>query len=48
LGKILEQKNILQVNILEANDEKDILIKQLLQEKEELKNILKEMKNKFK
>lgn len=43
LGKILEQKNI-----LEANDEKDILIKQLLQEKEELKNILKEMKNKFK
>ena len=48
LGKILEQKNILQVNILEANDEKDTLIKQLLQEKEELKNILKEMKNKFK
>ena len=44
LGKILEQKNI----IFEPIDEKDILIKQLLEEKEELKNILKEMKNKFK
>ena len=44
LGKILEQKNITII----PTDEKDILIKQLLEEKEELKNILKEMKNKFK
>ena len=44
LGKIIEQKNITTLII----DEKDILIKQLLQEKEELKNILKEMKDKFK
>ncbi len=39
LGKILEQKNI-----IEVNDEKDILIKQLLDEKKELMNILKEIK----
>lgn len=44
LGKIIEQKNITSTVI----DEKDILIKQLLQEKEELKNILKELKDKFK
>ena len=40
LGKILEQKNILQVE-----DEKDILIKQLLKEKEEMQNILMQIKN---
>lgn len=40
LGKILEQKNILQVE-----DEKDILIKQLLKEKEEMQNILLQIKN---
>ena len=37
LGKIVEQKNILQVE-----DEKDILIKKLLKEKEELESKLKE------
>ncbi len=39
LGKILEQKNI-----PEIDDEKDILIKQLLDEKKELMNILEEIK----
>ncbi|MGE0051094.1 MAG: hypothetical protein AB7S49_06160 [Arcobacter sp.] len=39
LGKILEQKNI-----PEVDDEKDILIKQLLDEKKELMNILEEIK----
>jgi hypothetical protein len=41
LGKIIEQKNIVTIP---TTDEKDILIKQLLQEKEELQNILKEIK----
>ncbi len=40
LGKILEQKNILK----EVEDEKDILIKQLLNEKQELMNVLDEIK----
>lgn len=40
LGKILEQKNISQVE-----DEKDILIKQLLKEKKEMQNILMQIKN---
>ncbi len=40
LGKILEQKNISQLE-----DEKDILIKQLLKEKEEMQNILMQIKN---
>lgn len=43
LGRIIEQKNITSV----VSDEKDILIKELLKEKEELKNILKEIKGKF-
>ena len=41
LGKILEQKNIAEI---EVEDEKDILIKQLLNEKKELLNILNEIK----
>lgn len=41
LGKILEQKNIAEI---EVEDEKDILIKQLLDEKKELMNILEEIK----
>lgn len=41
LGKILEQKNIAEI---EVEDEKDILIKQLLNEKEELLNILNDIK----
>ena len=40
LGKILEQKNILK----EVEDEKDILTKQLLNEKQELMNVLDEIK----
>lgn len=40
LGKILEQKNILK----EVEDEKDILIKQLLNEKQELMNVIDEIK----
>lgn len=40
LGKILEQKNILN----EVVDEKDILIKQLLDEKKELMNVINEIK----
>ncbi|TLT06101.1 hypothetical protein FE243_09035 [Aliarcobacter thereius] len=39
LGKILEQKNIEDIN-----DEKDLIIKQLLDEKEELKKVLLELK----
>lgn len=42
LGKILEQKNI---NINPSMDEKDILIQQLLKEKEELQKVLKEIKD---
>jgi len=41
LGKILEQKNIAEI---EVEDEKDILIKQLLNEKKELLNILNDIK----
>lgn len=41
LGKILEQKNIAEI---EVEDEKDILIKQLLNEKKELINILNDIK----
>ncbi len=41
LGKILEQKNIAET---ELEDEKDILIKQLLNEKKELLNILNDIK----
>ena len=40
LGKILEQKNI----ITQIEDEKDILIKQLLDEKKELMNVINEIK----
>lgn len=40
LGKILEQKNIDKIE-----DEKDILIKQLLDEKRELLNILNDIKS---
>lgn len=40
IGKILEQKNIL----TQIEDEKDILIKQLLSEKQELMNVLNEIK----
>lgn len=40
IGKILEQKNIL----TQIEDEKDILIKQLLNEKQELMNVLNEIK----
>lgn len=40
LGKILEQKNVLN----EVVDEKDILIKQLLDEKKELMNVINEIK----
>ncbi|OCL92336.1 hypothetical protein [Arcobacter porcinus] len=39
LGKILEQKNIDNID-----DEKDLIIKQLLDEKEELKRVLLELK----
>ncbi|MDK2091204.1 hypothetical protein [Aliarcobacter butzleri] len=41
LGKVLEQKNIAEI---EVEDEKDILIKQLLNEKKELLNILNDIK----
>ncbi|KLE06172.1 hypothetical protein [Aliarcobacter butzleri] len=41
LGKILEQKNIAEIKV---EDEKDILIKQLLNEKKELLNILNDIK----
>ncbi|MFX4232686.1 hypothetical protein ACOL24_02385 [Aliarcobacter butzleri] len=41
LGKVLEQKNIAEI---EVEDEKDILIKRLLNEKKELLNILNDIK----